>query len=74
MKYIEGDTVFGRLTDPDEFDEKNIKYIMKQLLEMLEYLDKKNIMHRDIKIDNLIFRNKKSWDLVLIDFGFAEST
>ena len=28
-------------------------------------------MHRDIKPENLMFRTKKSKELVLIDFGLA---
>ena len=31
-------------------------------------------MHRDIKLENIIFKNKESLDIVLIDFGLAEYT
>ena len=31
-------------------------------------------MHRDIKLENILFKNKKSLEIVLIDFGLAEYT
>lgn len=32
----------------------------------------KGVMHRDIKPDNILFREKGSLDLVLADLGFAQ--
>ena len=29
-------------------------------------------MHRDIKLENIMFKNKESFEIVLIDFGCAE--
>ena len=45
---------------------------MKQLLSVAHALHINGFMHRDIKMENLIFAKKKDFDLIkLIDFGSA---
>ena len=29
-------------------------------------------MHRDIKLENILFKSIDSWEIVLIDFGMSE--
>ena len=40
-------------------------------MEGLSYLHKFGVMHRDIKLENVMLRSLDSWDPVLIDFGLA---
>ena len=63
------------------FPEKIVQYLMKQIVEALKYLHAKRILHRDIKLDNILvhFENeedRKNKNLLkakvkMIDFGFA---
>lgn len=40
---------------------------------MVDYLHNMNIIHRDIKLENLLFKSKaNSIDITLIDFGLAD--
>lgn len=39
------------------------------MIDALQYLDKKNICHRDIKLENIII--DKNLNIKLIDFGHA---
>jgi serine/threonine protein kinase len=50
--------------------EKKALLIFKQLLEAFQVLNKYNIMHRDLKPDNIFFSNGV---VKLGDFGFCKS-
>ena len=63
------------------FPEEVVQYFMKQIVSAIYYLHKHNILHRDIKLDNILVqydseKDKENNDLLkakikLIDFGFA---
>ena len=63
------------------FSEKIVQYLMKQILSAINYLHSKKIIHRDLKLDNILVNfpseeDKKSLNMMsavvkLIDFGFA---
>ena len=46
-----------------------IAYICKQMLQGLDYVHKKNKVHRDLKSDNILI-NKKG-EVKLADFGYS---
>lgn len=48
----------------------NIKEIAVPLIECLEYLKEQNLVHRDIKPDNIMFKNGESYPY-LVDFGIV---
>jgi serine/threonine protein kinase len=49
--------------------EAEAKQFFKTIAETLEYLHDKNIVHRDIKAENILLNRNKQ--LKLIDFGFS---
>ena len=63
------------------FPEDIVQYLMKQIVSAINYLHRKTILHRDIKLDNILVnfeneedRKKKNLlkaKIKLIDFGFA---
>ena len=45
-----------------------------QLLKGINYLSKRGIMHRDLKLDNIMIKRRKNREnhISIIDFGLAE--
>lgn len=62
----------GLLTHPElQLQESHRKYIFKQLMEGLNYLHEKRIIHRDIKGSNILLDNLGN--LKIADFGLART-
>lgn len=55
-------------TKGKKLSEAEVVKILKDILSVLEFVHSENVIHRDIKPDNLIRRHKDN-KLVLIDFG-----
>jgi calcium-dependent protein kinase len=53
------------------FSDEEKRDYMAQLLLALAYMEKVGVMHRDIKPDNIMIKNKNSEEIVLTDFGLA---
>lgn len=53
----------------DEMTEEHIQYVMYQIFLGLYYLHENNIIHRDIKPNNILLND--SCDVKICDFGFA---
>lgn len=73
--YVEGKTYRSLLRERQQmgrtFHELEVLDIMQQVLEILEYLHDRNIIHRDISPDNLMLRTHDQ-RTVLIDFGVGK--
>ena len=71
FEYVEHD--LGGLVDAKySFQPRVVKSIIKQLLDVLEFLETKKILHRDIKSSNILISN--THQIKLADFGLARST
>ncbi|MBW4571930.1 MAG: protein kinase [Tolypothrix carrinoi HA7290-LM1] len=68
QEWIEGDTLTAKLRQSGLFSDSVVREILVNLLPVLEYVHSKRIIHRDIKPDNIILRQRDSQP-VLIDFG-----
>jgi len=63
------------------FSEEVVQYLMRQIVDGIKYLHGKHILHRDIKLDNILVkfdseedkikRNMMKAKVKIIDFGFA---
>ncbi|CAK64627.1 unnamed protein product (macronuclear) [Paramecium tetraurelia] len=53
----------------NDYDHEEIKLIMKAILEGVNYIHSKNIIHRDLKIDNILIDDENQ--VKIIDFGLA---
>ena len=86
MEYINGGSLADCLKKYMErykiaFPEEIVQYLMRQILEGLVYLHKLKIIHRDLKLDNIMvnfdsMQDKQNLDMMkakikIIDFDFA---
>ncbi|MEH2351337.1 MAG: YARHG domain-containing protein [Nostoc sp.] len=68
QEWIEGDTLTGKIQKQGLFSESAVQELFMNLLPVLDYVHSKHIVHRDIKPDNIIVRDRDGKP-VLIDFG-----
>lgn len=67
-----GGSLMKLIFEKKGIDEKRAATYMRQLLSAVEFCHKRRIVHRDIKLDNLILAsNAPNAPLKLIDFGAA---
>jgi serine/threonine-protein kinase len=69
MEYIPGKVFEDLLMDHYVFSKQEIYKIGSRLLELIEVLHNHNIIHRDIRVPNVILKDDNR--LALIDFGLA---
>ncbi|MCF2145264.1 serine/threonine protein kinase [Desmonostoc muscorum LEGE 12446] len=66
--FIEGHTLKAELTPNERWTENRVIELLQQILGILQFIHSHNVIHRDIKPDNII-RRQQDGKLVLIDFG-----
>ncbi|MBW4571321.1 MAG: serine/threonine protein kinase [Tolypothrix carrinoi HA7290-LM1] len=70
---VSGETLSQKVKQSGCLKESEVRSILISLLEVLEYVHSKGIIHRDIKPDNIILRSSDNKP-VLIDFGAVRET
>ena len=72
MEYVDGETLSQRLaTNPDYFrNRKHTDKFVRQLLDALGYLHSHQVLHLDLKPDNILLTRIDD-DVKLIDFGYC---
>uniref|UniRef100_A0A0N4ZEY7 Protein kinase domain-containing protein n=1 Tax=Parastrongyloides trichosuri TaxID=131310 RepID=A0A0N4ZEY7_PARTI len=64
--------VFHRFCFLDIYNEESIVLTVRQIVSALHWIHYKGIVHLDIQPDNVMFVNKRSWFIKLIDFGSSK--
>ena len=85
-EFCNGGSLFEKLNkyikaNRKAFSEEIVQYLMRQLVSAINYLHKNKIIHRDLKLDNILVNfptendknnmNMLAAQVKLIDFGFA---
>jgi len=69
MEYIEGDTIETLIFDKNKtYDEKEAFSLLADVLRVVQYIHEHGIVHRDLRIPNIVFRNGIVY---VLDFGLA---
>lgn len=69
MEYAEGGELFGHVQQSHHLGEQEARKIMRQVFSAVEYMHLRGVVHRDLKLENILLRSDSS--IVIIDFGFA---
>lgn len=75
MEYADGGDLFDELKEQEKFSRKDAHSYFKQLIKGLKFIHEQGIVHRDIKLENLLLVYSESEDdpgtLKITDFGLA---
>lgn len=74
LELLEGGELLNYISTKESLTYKDYWKVMKCIIEALAYMTEKRIMHRDLKPDNMILKEKnklESCTLKLVDFGLA---
>jgi len=71
QEFIDGQNLAEELAETGIFREKQIRSLLGDLLPVLQFIHEGQVIHRDIKPDNII-RRRLDGKLVLVDFGAAK--
>jgi eukaryotic-like serine/threonine-protein kinase len=71
QEFIDGETLAVELTPGNKLTPGDTIDLLIQILTPLKYCHQENLIHRDLKPDN-IMRRRETGELVLIDFGISK--
>ncbi len=72
MGYVNGDTIAQRLRQRGPMDAEEVRRILCEVADALAYANARNVVHRDIKPDNILL-DSDSGRAMVTDFGIARA-
>eukprot|EP00343_Euplotes_focardii_P011683 CAMPEP_0205829346 /NCGR_PEP_ID=MMETSP0206-20130828/37876_1 /ASSEMBLY_ACC=CAM_ASM_000279 /TAXON_ID=36767 /ORGANISM="Euplotes focardii, Strain TN1" /LENGTH=87 /DNA_ID=CAMNT_0053132003 /DNA_START=229 /DNA_END=492 /DNA_ORIENTATION=- len=70
LEYISGGNMYKNMFKVKRFEEEAVKFYTAQLASGLAYLHENNLVHRDLKLENVLM--DKDGYIKLCDFGLAK--
>ncbi|KAI1320077.1 hypothetical protein EDD11_002049 [Mortierella claussenii] len=69
-----GGELFDRVKKKGRFTESESRFVFRQLLEGVKYLHDRGIVHRDLKLENILLMDEDNLAVKISDFGLANIT
>eukprot|EP00240_Pyramimonas_obovata_P003197 CAMPEP_0118920700 /NCGR_PEP_ID=MMETSP1169-20130426/137_1 /TAXON_ID=36882 /ORGANISM="Pyramimonas obovata, Strain CCMP722" /LENGTH=623 /DNA_ID=CAMNT_0006861269 /DNA_START=296 /DNA_END=2167 /DNA_ORIENTATION=+ len=69
LDYAKGGDLYQSLKREGPYSEERVLNIIHQLLEAVKHIHAQNIIHRDLKLDNILYSNTGYDDIKVADFG-----
>ena len=73
MEFAKGGELTQYLNSTKDIPEEKIKSIFKQIYDAVKYIHNKNIIHRDLKTNNIVFLDEEKTHVAIIDFGISST-
>jgi len=74
MEYAKGGELTQLINSKEPIPEPQIKNIFKQIYNAVQYIHNKNIIHRDLKTNNIVFLDEEKTHVAIIDFGISSTS
>ena len=71
LEYLPCGSLFKKLLNIKKMPENDVLIILAQILDALRYLNSIHIIHRDIKLENIVFADEEKLEIKIVDFGLA---
>lgn len=75
LEHVPGDDMFEYMDARDfaPFTEKEARHLFRQMCEALSYCHSKGVIHRDLKLENvMLLGGPPHWRIKIIDFGLCD--
>ena len=70
-EYCEGGELNQYINQKKRISEKECHTLFKQMIQAIKYIHRFDIIHRDIKPQNILFGDENRTEIKLVDFGLA---
>lgn len=72
LELLTGGSVYDKMVESEsEFTEAKSRHIFNQIVSALAHLHASGIVHRDLKLENILFVDRVKDDVKVIDFGLS---
>lgn len=71
MQYAEGGELGSYVQSEVWLTEEKVKLIFSQMVDAIKLMHSKNVIHRDLKPNNILFLDKEKENIAIIDFGIS---
>lgn len=73
MEYCSGSTLKEKFINKEELTEYQVSRVMEKLFYAVNYMHTRNIVHRDLKLENVVYASKEdNAEIKIIDFGLSK--
>jgi serine/threonine protein kinase len=71
MEYLAGGELLALLKEKTVFEEQTARKVFLQIVEAVSHCHREGIIHRDLKLENVLLENKEDLKIKVADFGIS---